>query len=125
MFSRYFRQFGLVFFDDILVYSLTLESHIEHLKVVVEILKEIKLFIELSKCEFAQENIEYLGHIISKEEVTADEQKIEAVRRWPTPYNVKSLRGFLGVIEYYKRFVKGYGNISKPLIDYLRKKAFN
>lgn len=115
VFEGQLRKFVLVFFDDILVYSKNKEEHIEHLKVVFEILRSNKLFMKLNKCEFASPQIKYFGHIISHVGVGTDYQKIKAMIEWPTPGNIKALRGFLGLTWYYRRFVQGYGVISKPL----------
>lgn len=87
----------LVFFDDILVYSPTLESHVEHLKEVFEVLRKNTLFVKKEKSSFAQNKVEYLGHVITEEGVAADERKIEAMSQSPSPRTIKVLRGFLGL----------------------------
>ncbi|XP_074327634.1 uncharacterized protein LOC141665550 [Apium graveolens] len=97
---------------------------LEHLRKVFEILKENKLLVKKSKCAFAQEQVEYLGHIVSSQGVAADEQKVKAVRNSPVPKNIKALRGFLGLTGYYRRFVQGYGVLSKPLTNLLKKGGF-
>lgn len=124
IFAPILRKFVLVFFDDILVYSPTLEAHKEHLKEVLRILQQNQLFVKESKCTFAQRQVEYSGHIISERGVEADARKVEAMRQWPNPKCLKSLRGFLGPTGYYKRFVPHYGVISKPLTSLLKKGAF-
>lgn len=80
IFANYLTQFVLVFFNDILIYSPDMQSHVEHLRKVFEILKENQLFVKKSKCAFAQEQVEYLGHIVNSQGVAADEQKVEAMR---------------------------------------------
>lgn len=114
----------MVFLDDILVYSPTLEEHIVHLRQVFTQLREHKLYMKMSKCSFTQYQLEYLGHIISHRGVATDPKKTEAMRQWPTPTTVTELRGFLGLTGYYRKFVKHYGLIAKPLTQLLKKKQF-
>ncbi|KAJ3684341.1 hypothetical protein LUZ61_013505 [Rhynchospora tenuis] len=124
LFKPLLRQYVLVFFDDILVYSKTLEDHILHVQTVLQILLNNQLKAKLSKCEFGTTKIEYLGHIISNQGVATDPAKVESMQNWPTPKSVKELRGFLGLTGYYRKFVKNYGVISKPLTDLTKKNAF-
>lgn len=85
------------------------------------ILDEHQLKLKRSKCSFAKQQLTYLGHIISKSGVAADHKNIEAVRNWPSPTNVKEVRGFLGLAGYYRKFVRHFGLISRPLTDLLKK----
>jgi hypothetical protein len=121
IFATLLRKGVLVFMDDILIYSATLEQHLSLLQQVFEILRTHKFFIKLSKCSFAQKEIEYLGHCISSEGVATEKSKISAVEQWPVPKNVKELRGFLGLTGYYRKFIRHYGLISKHLTDLLKK----
>jgi hypothetical protein len=115
------RKFVLVFFDDILIYSATYADHLLHIKLVFELLAQDKWKIKLSKCTFAQRQINYLGHVISEHGVGTDPKKIEAISNWPSPQNAKELRNFLGLAGYYRKFVRHFGVISKPLTDLLKK----
>lgn len=119
--SPLLRKFVLVFVNDILIYNRTLSDHVQHLQSVFQILTEHHLKVKRSKCSFAQQRLAYLGHVISPNGVSTDEDKILVVKNWPTPTNVKELRGFLGLTGYYRKFVRYYGVLSKPLTNLLRK----
>nr|GEY38514.1 hypothetical protein [Tanacetum cinerariifolium] len=114
----------LVFFDDILVYNRRKDDHIQHLNRVLTTMKKNKLFAKESKCVFGGRSVEYLGHIISEEGVKTDPKKIEVVQQWPVPKTIKQLRGFLRLANNYRRFIRFYGMIAKPLTDLLKKDAF-
>ena len=120
----YLRKFVLVFLDDILIYSPSWESHLAHLRLVLLQLRHHKFFLKRSKCSFAQDQIDYLGHIISRAGVATDPAKTEAMLAWPTPTTVTELRGFLGLTGYYRRFVPHYGIVAKPLTNLLKKQQF-
>ncbi|PNY17392.1 Ty3/gypsy retrotransposon protein [Trifolium pratense] len=124
IFEPYLRRFVIVFFDDILVYSPTLDSHLEHLKVVFQCLLTHEFCLKQSKCSFAQSSIDYLGHIVSAEGVGPDPTKIEAMVSWPVPSNVKQLRGFLGLTGFYRKFICKYASIAAPLTALLKRDAF-
>jgi hypothetical protein len=121
IFAPLLRQCVLVFVDDILIYSPSLSCHVKHLKAVFDILHQNRLFLKRSKCSFALQELEYLGHIIGREGVATDKTKVQAVTAWPQPTTVKELRGFLGLTGYYCRFIKHYGILARPLTQLLCK----
>lgn len=96
VFENFLRKFVLIFFDDILIYNTSLENHLEHLKIVFEVLKHNQLLAKKSKCSFGQPTMGFLGHIISKEGVNPDPSKIQAVVDWPTPKTIKTIKRVSG-----------------------------
>jgi hypothetical protein len=121
IFSNFLRKCVQVFMDDILVYSKTLEEHIQHLTLVFQVLDKHQFYIKESKCLFPQPSLEYLGHVITSEDIATDPSKVAVVKQWPVPTKVKELRGFLGLMGYYRRFIKNYGIINRPLTNLLKK----
>lgn len=115
------RRYALVFFDDILIYSRTFEEHLVHLCAVFELLRQDHWLVKRSKCVFVQRQLRYLGHIIFESGVATDLAKVSAVLQWPLPSSVKELRSFLRLAGYYRRFVRHFGIISRPLTDLLKK----
>ena len=111
----------MVFIDDILVYFKDAQEHEQHLRIVLETLRENKLYAKLSKCDFWLKEVSFLGHIVSVEGIRVDPTKIEAVVNWKPPRNVTEVRSFLGLAGYYKRFVRGFSAIASPLTKLLRK----
>ncbi|KAD6119863.1 hypothetical protein E3N88_11134 [Mikania micrantha] len=125
LFRPYLRRFILVFFDDILIYSSSMEQHKSHLEQTLKLLQDNIFFAKLSKCCFGQERVLFLGHVINSEGVSVEEEKIAAVESWPIPSTVKEVRGFLGLTGYYRRFVRNYGLIARPLTDLTKKDGFS
>ncbi|CAH9112482.1 unnamed protein product [Cuscuta epithymum] len=125
IFRSYLRGFILVFFDDILIYSKTWAAHLDHLRRTLQILQEHRFHIKPSKCFFALTEVEYLGHYISNEGVRVDPRKIEAMCQWPRPTSINALREFVGLTGYYRKFVREYGLIARPLTQLLKKGQFS
>lgn len=121
IFAPMLRKGVLVFVDDIMVYSSSLQEHVYHLQQVFELLQQHQLFVKASKCSFAQQQLEYLGHIIGVTGVATDPAKIQAVTDWPVPKTLKQLRGFLGLTGYNRKFIQHYGLLAKPLTNLLKK----
>ena len=109
------------FIDDILIYSKTVEEHIQHIKQVLAIFKEHKLKINIEKCHFMQTEVEVLGHKISTKGLSPQNSKIEAIKAWKEPTNIHELRSFLGAVGYYRNFINEYAQTSAPLCKLLRK----
>jgi hypothetical protein len=124
IFSSFLRKYVLVFFDDILIYSPSLQLHKEHVHSVLTVLRNHDLKAKFSKCTFGQPQVEYLGHIISAQGVATDPSKIMDIIKWKIPHTIKKLRGFLGLTGYYRRFIKGYATICQPLFAALKKDQF-
>jgi hypothetical protein len=121
IFAALLRRGVLVFMDDIIIYSATLEEHVKLLAEVFAILEKHQFYIKRSKCVFAQQAMEYLGHVISAEGVATDPTKVQAMVNCPTPTNVKKLRGFLALTGYYQKFIEHYGMVARPLNELLKK----
>ena len=112
---------GQVNLENILVYSKDAQEHEQHLKIVLQILREKQLFAKLSKCDFWLKEVTFLGHIVFVEGIRVDHAKIEAIMNWKSPQNVTDVRSFLGLARYYRRFVKGFSVIAFTLTKLLRK----
>jgi hypothetical protein len=95
------RKFVLVFFDNILIYNKSREDHIKHVDKFLQIIENNQLCVKRSKCSFGKNEVEYLGHVVSRERVNMNPQKIQVITKWPIPKTIKSLRGFLGLTGYY------------------------
>ncbi|KAF5763515.1 putative nucleotidyltransferase, Ribonuclease H [Helianthus annuus] len=124
VFRPFLRKFVLVFFDDILIYSASWATHLDHLRVVFHTLQINSLVAKQSKCSFGLTKISYLGHFISNKGIEVDPSKIDTIQLWPRPTSVKQVRGFLGLTGYYRRFIRNYAAIAGPLTDLLKKEAF-
>ncbi|MCO5564460.1 hypothetical protein L7F22_018121 [Adiantum nelumboides] len=115
------RNFTGVFFDDVIIYSKTIEEHKEHLKVIFQALRDNKLYVNQKKSEFFLQEIQYLGHIISKNGIRMDPAKLEVIKDWPNPRNLHEIRSFIGMCAYYRRFIEKFSLIAGPLHDLTKK----
>src|SRR3954463_10980536 len=122
IFHPFLDQFVVVFIDDILIYSKNEEEHADHLRVVLELLKEKKLYAKLSKCEFWLNEVSFLGHVISKDGIAVDPTKVEAVSQWEAPRSVSEIRSFLGLAGYYRKFIEGFSKLALPMTKLTRKR---
>jgi hypothetical protein len=126
VFMEYLDKFVMVFIDDILVYSRNEEEHEEHLRLALQKLREHRSYDKLSKCEFWMKQVAFLGHVISKGGISVDLSKVQDVLSWNAPTSVSDIQSFLGLAGYYRRFIKGFSKISKPVTELLKKdKKFN
>ena len=121
VFQSYLDRFVIVFIDDILVYSGSPEENLEHLRIVLQTLREWKLYTKLSKCQFWFDKVAFLGHVISAEGVSVDPLKTEVVVSWKPPKNVSEVKSFLVLAGYYRKFVEGFSRIATPLTKLTRK----
>lgn len=111
----------LVYMDDIIIFSTSLEEHIQNLKQVFAKLRETNLKIQLDKCEFLRKEVGFLGHIITPQGIKPNPQKIEAIQRFPIPKTAKEIKSFLGLLGYYRRFINNFAKLTKPLTKCLKK----
>ena len=115
IFTPYLDKFVVVFIDDILVYSPTEKEHEEHLRIVLQVLRENKLYAKASKCEFWMKEVKFLGHVVSEKGISVDNSKVEAVMDWKRPSTVFEIRSFLGLAGYYRRFIQDFSALAKPM----------
>ncbi|CAI7745804.1 unnamed protein product [Closterium sp. NIES-53] len=111
----------IIHLDDLLVYSRDTQQHLADLEAVFKILDEHRLMTKGSKCEFFQDRLEFLGHVISEAGVEIDPKKLDTVKSWHPPTNITELQSFLGFVNYVRRFVLDMARLTTPLTDLLRK----
>jgi len=111
----YLNKFVLVYLDDILIYSRTAEEHLQHLRMVFEVLREARLYCRREKCHFNKRELKYLGHIVGADGIKPDTAKLQAVGEYPRPRNVTEVRSFLGLATYFRRFIQGFSVLARPL----------
>ncbi|GJZ22626.1 putative reverse transcriptase domain-containing protein [Tanacetum coccineum] len=117
----YLDKLVIVFIDDILIYSCDEKEHEEHLKTILELLKKEEMYAKFSKCEFWIYTVKFLGHVIDSSGIHVDPTKIEAVKNWASPTTPSEIRQFLGLAGYYRRFIKRFSKIAKPMTELMQK----
>ncbi|KAF4332523.1 gag polymerase env poly [Fusarium beomiforme] len=105
----------IVYLDDILIFSKTREEHTEHVRVILERMRQAELYAKPSKCTFFQDKVEYLGYILSSEGISMDPTRVETIRNWKEPETYREIQVFLGFCNFYRRFIQGYSGIARPL----------
>lgn len=115
--------FTIVYMDDVLVFSNSLEIHARHVEQVLEILKKNRLFAKLSKCTFARSSVNFLGHVVSNQGIHVDPKKVRAVKEWPIPTNVTEVKSFLGLATYFRKFLSNFASMAHPLHQLCKKDA--
>ncbi len=112
----------IIYIDDILIYSTNLSDHIQHVRQVLDRLRQYHLYLKLEKFEFHRSTIQFLGYVLTPEDIQMDHTKVEAVENWPQPLTIKDLQRFLGFANFYRRFICGYSELSASLTSLLRQK---
>ncbi|TYK16437.1 putative gag-pol polyprotein [Cucumis melo var. makuwa] len=120
----FLNQFIVVYFDDILVYSNNHEDHLQHLRKLFQVLTKTELYINPKKCTFLTKEIVFLGFLIKERKIGMEAKKVEAVQSWPAPTSVKEVQAFLGLVSFYRRFIRIFSSIVAPLTDCLKKGNF-
>jgi len=116
-------KFVVVHFNDILIYSKSLDDHVKHIQCVLAVLREQQLFANLEKCTFCTDKVVFFGFVVSGQGVEVDEEKIKAVQEWTPPQNVSQVRRFLGLAGFYRRFVRDFSTIAAPMNELTKKEV--
>lgn len=117
-------KFVVVYFDDILVFSSSLEAHLDHLKQVLAVLRQEQLFVAPQKCEWGVDSVVFLGYVVSSKGLSMDLGKVEAIRAWPIPKSISEIRSFHGLASFYRRFVAHFSSVMAPLTECMKGSAF-
>jgi hypothetical protein len=117
-------KFVVVYFDDILIFSRSMQEHLSHVEQILKVLRAEQLYINKAKCSFMRQSAKFLGFIISNQGVEADPAKVQAVQQWPTPQNLSEVRSFHSLATFYRQFIRNFSTIMAPITECLKEKKF-
>ena len=120
----YMGKFVVVYFDDILIYSSSQETHLKHLREVLETLRKEYLYVNQKKCSFLTTIVTFLGYVVSVDGVHADQSKVTAILEWPTPKSLHDVRSFHGLASFYRWFIQNFSTLIAPIIECLKRQTF-
>jgi len=116
--AKFLDIFVVVYLDDVMIFSQTLEEHVDHVKQISDSLSEVGMILNLSKCEFFTTEVRFLGHIVSADDVRPDPRNIQKVLDWPVPCTITDVRGFNNLVNYYARYIENFAELALPLTDW-------
>ena len=119
--SNYLDKFVVVFIDNILIYLNNKQEHEEHLRIILQVLREQQLFAKFCKCDFFKDIIQYLGHIVFKDGISVDPNKIKTMYEWQVSKKLNDIRSFMGITGYYQNFIEGFPKIAYPITSLQKK----
>ncbi|XP_074288771.1 putative mitochondrial protein AtMg00860 [Silene latifolia] len=118
-------QVVVVYLDDILIYSKSIQEHFEHLRRVFETFRKQQLYGKAEKCTFLVDNVVFLCYVVSKDGVSVDQTKIEGISSWPSPKTVTEIRSFHGLVSFYRRFIRDFSTVNSPITECMKKGTFH
>ena len=124
VFQPFIGKFGVVYVDDILIYSRSEDEHLQHLRLVFAMLRENSLYVNLKKCNFMTSSLIFLGFIVSAEGIKVDDTKVKVIRDWPSPKSIGDVRSFHGLASFYRYFIKNFSSIVTHFTDLIKQKQF-
>ena len=118
---QYIGKFVQVYLDDVIIYSNNLDEHKRHIKVILKKIREANLKLKLSKCQWFQTELKFVGHLVGRNGIKSDLQNVEKIKNAEVSKNITELRRFLGMAQYYRQYINGYADLARPLYDMLKK----
>src|SRR6266498_3484829 len=121
--GSYLYEFVMVYLDDIIIFSQTMDEHLQHIRKILEALRQAELKLKLEKCEFAKKQLKYLGFIVGEFGIKPDPKKVRAIVDQPAPANQTQIRSFLGMIRFFRNHIQGFSTIVGPMTNLLAKEV--